>query len=54
MQPYTLVRDEREGVEMKTPAVNAFLDGSPDLDEFMYAYLRYKTAKATKAAAQRK
>jgi peptide chain release factor 2 len=54
MQPYTLVRDERDGIEMKTPAVNAFLDGSPDLDEFMYAYLRYKTAKANKVAAQRK
>lgn len=54
MQPYTLVRDERDGVEMKTPAVNAFLDGSPDLDEFMYAYLRYKTMRANKVAAAKK
>jgi peptide chain release factor 2 len=48
MQPYTLVRDEREGIEMKSPAVQAVLDG--DLDEFMHAYLRHKTAKANKAA----
>jgi peptide chain release factor 2 len=46
MQPYTLVREEREGLDMKTPAVNDVLDGN--LDEFMYAYLRYKTAKANK------
>ena len=46
MQPYTLVRDERDGIEMKTPAVMSVLDG--DLDEFMHAYLRYKTAKANK------
>jgi peptide chain release factor 2 len=48
MQPYTLVRDEREGIEVKTPAVQQVLDG--DLDEFMHAYLRYKTARANKAA----
>ena len=48
MQPYTLVRDEREGIEMKSPAVQAVLDG--DLDEFMQAYLRHKTAKANRAA----
>ncbi len=48
MQPYTLVRDEREGVEVKTPAVMQVLDG--DVDEFMHAYLRYKTAKQNKAA----
>jgi peptide chain release factor 2 len=48
MQPYTLVRDEREGIELKSPAVQAVLDG--DLDEFMHAYLRHKTAKANKAA----
>lgn len=48
MQPYTLVRDERDGIEMKSPAVAAVLDG--DLDEFMHAYLRHKTAKVNKAA----
>jgi peptide chain release factor 2 len=46
MQPYTLVRDERDGIERKSPAVNEVLDGGPELDEFMYAYLRWKTAKA--------
>ena len=46
MQPYTLVRDERDGIDVKTPAVNQVLDG--DLDEFMHAYLRHKTAKANK------
>ena len=45
MQPYTLVRDERDGIEVKTPAVMDVLDG--DLDEFMQAYLRHKTAKRT-------
>jgi len=50
MQPYTLVRDERDGVDIKVPAVYAFLDGGTELDEFMYAYLRYKTARANKAA----
>lgn len=49
MQPYTLVRDERDGIEMKSPAVQAVLDG--DIDEFMQAYLRHKTAKANKATA---
>jgi peptide chain release factor 2 len=49
MQPYTLVRDERDGIEMKSPAVQAVLDG--DLDEFMQAYLRHKTARANKAKA---
>ncbi len=48
MQPYTLVRDEREGIEMKSPAILATLDG--DLDEFMYAYLRHRTAKAHKVS----
>jgi peptide chain release factor 2 len=48
LQPYTLVRDERDGVDVKTPAAMQVLDG--DLDEFMYAYLRYKTAKQNKAA----
>ena len=48
MQPYTLVRDERDGIDVKIPGVNAVLDG--DVDEFMYAYLRFKAAKASKAA----
>ncbi len=47
MQPYTLVRDERDGIEMKSPAVAAVLDG--DLDEFMQAYLRHKTARLNTA-----
>jgi len=51
MQPYTLVREERDGIELKIPAVNAVLDGGEELDEFMYSYLRYKTARANKAAA---
>ncbi|MCZ2342053.1 MAG: peptide chain release factor 2 [Bacteroidales bacterium] len=46
MQPYTLVRDERDGVDVKIPAVDKVLDG--DLDEFMQAYLRYKTARQNK------
>lgn len=52
LQPYTLARDERDGIEVKTPAVMQVLDG--DLDEFMYAYLRYKTAKQNKATAAKK
>ena len=48
MQPYTLVRDERDGVDMKSPAVASVLDG--DLDEFLYAYLRWKTARLNKTA----
>ncbi len=51
MQPYTLVREERDGIELKIPAVNAVLDGGPELDEFMYSYLRYKAARANKVAA---
>jgi peptide chain release factor 2 len=46
LQPYTLVRDERDGIDVKTPGVMPVLDG--DLDQFMYAYLRYKTAKQNK------
>jgi peptide chain release factor 2 len=38
MQPYTLVKDQRTGVE--TAAVGKVLDG--ELDEFIQAYLRYK------------
>lgn len=44
MQPYTLVREERDGIDYKTPAVQHVLDG--DIDEFMQAYLRHRTAKA--------
>lgn len=50
MQPYTLVRDERDGIDVKTPAVQDVLDG--DFDPFMHAYLRHKTAKANKAKAK--
>ncbi len=46
MQPYTLVREEREGIDVKTPAVNDVLDG--DFDQFMHAFLRHKTARANK------
>jgi peptide chain release factor 2 len=46
LQPYTLVRDERPGIEVKTPQVMQVLDG--DLDEFMQAYLRHKTEKQHK------
>ena len=48
MQPYTLVRDERDGIEVKNPAVDKVLDG--DLEDFMHAFLRFKTAKAYKTA----
>jgi len=48
MQPYTLVRDERDGIDVKIPAVMQVLDG--DIDEFMHAYLRYKTARVNKTA----
>jgi peptide chain release factor 2 len=44
MQPYTLVKDVRTGVE--TAQIHAVLDG--DLDEFIQAYLRLKTEKAHK------
>jgi peptide chain release factor 2 len=46
LQPYTLVRDERPGIEVKTPQVMQVLDG--DLDEFMHAYLRHKTERMHK------
>lgn len=46
LQPYTLVRDEREGIDVKTPQVMNVLNG--DLDQFMQAYLRYKTEKMHK------
>jgi peptide chain release factor 2 len=48
LQPYTLVREERDGIDVKTPAVMDVLDGN--FDQFMHAYLRHKTAKANKAA----
>jgi peptide chain release factor 2 len=46
MQPYTLVRDERDGIDVKNAQVMQILDG--DLDEFMHAYLRHKTERLHK------
>jgi len=46
MQPYTLVRDERDGIDVKIPAILQVLDG--DVDEFMHAFLRHKTARANR------
>jgi peptide chain release factor 2 len=46
LQPYTLVRDERDGIDVKTPQVMNVLNG--DLDQFMQAYLRYKTERMHK------
>src|SRR5262249_25209110 len=42
MQPYTMVKDQRISVE--TAQVHNVLDG--DLDDFIQAYLRFKTEKA--------
>jgi len=36
------VREERDGIDVKTPAVKDVLDG--DFDQFMHAFLRHKTA----------
>src|SRR5947209_14349855 len=41
LQPYTLVKDVRTGVE--TSQVQAVLDG--EIDDFIQAYLRYKTER---------
>ncbi len=49
-QPYTLVRDEREGIEVKSPHVAQILDG--DLDEFMTAYLRHKVTRLNRQKAK--
>jgi peptide chain release factor 2 len=46
LQPYTLAKDERDGVDAKTPQVHQVLDG--DIDLFMQAYLRHKTARLHK------
>jgi peptide chain release factor 2 len=46
LQPYTLVRDERDGIDVKTPQVMNVLNG--DLDQFMQTYLRYKTERMHK------
>jgi peptide chain release factor 2 len=46
LQPYTLVREERDGIDCKTPAVMDVLDG--DFDLFMHAFLRHKTARANR------
>lgn len=48
LQPYTLVKDVRTGVE--TPQVQLVLDG--DIDEFIQAYLRHKAEKEHKLAAK--
>jgi peptide chain release factor 2 len=48
MQPYTLVKDVRTGVE--TAQVQRVLDG--DLDEFIQAYLRHKAEQRHKKATQ--
>ncbi|MCE9531124.1 MAG: peptide chain release factor 2 [Planctomycetes bacterium] len=48
MQPYTLARDERDGIDVKIPNVNQVFDG--DLDPFMHAYLRWKTERLHKRA----
>ena len=49
-QPYTLVREERDGIDVKTPAVKDVLDG--DFDQFMHAFLRHKTARANRQKAK--
>jgi len=45
-QPYTLVRDERDGIDVKIPAINAVLDG--DIEPFIDGYLRYKAEREHK------
>ncbi len=50
MHPYTLVRDEREGIDVKTPAIQDVLDG--DFDPFMHAYLRHRAAKQNQTQNQ--
>lgn len=47
MQPYTLVKDVRTGVE--SSQVGPILDG--DIDEFIQAFLRYKAEREHKRAA---
>jgi peptide chain release factor 2 len=46
LHPQTLVREERDGMDIKIPNVMGVLDG--DFDQFMHAFLRLKTAKANK------
>jgi peptide chain release factor 2 len=50
LHPYTLVRDERDGIDVKTAQVLPVLDG--DLDAFMHAYLRHKTQKQHRVKAK--
>jgi peptide chain release factor 2 len=47
LQPYTLVREERPGIDLKTPAVQSVLEG--EIEPFLHAYLRHKTERANKA-----
>ena len=47
MQPYTLVKDVRTALE--TAQVQSVLDGN--IDDFVQAYLRYKTQRAHKRAS---
>jgi peptide chain release factor 2 len=42
------VRDEREGIDVKTPAVQDVLDGN--FDPFMQAYLRHKATRQSRSA----
>jgi peptide chain release factor 2 len=49
LQPYTLVKDVRFGVE--TSQVMAVLDG--DLDQFIQGYLRWKTERMHKVAKKK-
>jgi peptide chain release factor 2 len=48
MQPYTLVKDVRTGVE--TSKVQDVLDG--EIDEFIHAYLRQKAERAHKKSSE--
>jgi peptide chain release factor 2 len=48
MQPYTLVKDVRSGVE--TAQVHKVLDG--EIDEFIHAYLRQRTEQARQATTK--
>jgi len=51
MQPYTLAREERDGIDVKIPAVNSVFDG--EIDVFMKAYLKWKTERMHRQAANK-